>query len=220
MTWNCTEHTNFGNVLNSFIKMILFRPDAYTFTVSMPIYYESGGSLSGAISDVLSNIDPGSMPSADGASKKAKKASFDKEYSAASKTSDSEIETDLDRVFIYVASCMGAIGAVIVNAMFSAMLNYGERRRHSMREYSYYSQKLRFDHMAMIPVALIFSPLIVTATDFTHKLDRGMSIQIFDFFGAILAGFLVQMMIMKLAAQTTDKLLEKIMAREVRDDLP
>lgn len=195
LTWKCPKRTSdkYSEIESSiilFMRKIAFRPDMYTFTVNVPIRYNPLGKADGDKSAITT------------------------------KSADKSIKTDLDRLFIFISSALGAIGAVIVNACFSIVAIYGERKRHDAPGYGYFIEKVRFDHLWMIPVALILSPLLVTATDFTHKFDRGVSIQIFDFFGAILAGFLIQMMVMRLGTPTTDQLLKKIMARDVRDDLP
>lgn len=123
------------------------------------------------------------------------------------KTAEAKVTAELDGFFVSVSSIFGALIAVVSRTCFQFAENYSLRRLEWPRKFSFECRKIWVDAGLFSVVALLLPPLLVAGANVTQKFDHGVAIKIFDFFGAALAGFLVQMLIMKLGQPAVDRML-------------
>jgi hypothetical protein len=184
MVWDCPPEDEY--FFSGFIRKLSFRPDQYTFVVNVPLRFKYR--------------DPILM-------KAGATASVGNEYGVVTKISEAAVGADLDGFFVSVCSIFGAAIAVMSRACLLLVENYSLRKLDWPHKFSFEIRKVLVDSGLFLVVASTLTPLLIAGANVTQKFDHGVSIKIFDFFGAALAGFVVQMLIMKLGQPAIDKML-------------
>lgn len=184
IVWDCPPEVE--SWFGGYFRKLLFRPDQYTFVVNVPFRYTydtptlltaAGGGTSRATSGVVSKIG------------------------------EAKVGAELDGFFVSTSSIVGALIAVLARACLQLIENYALRKQDWPHKYQFERRKVLVESLLFAVVAFLLPPLLVAGANVTQKFDHGVAIKIFDFFGAALAGFLVQMLIMKLGQPAVDKLL-------------
>lgn len=179
VVWNCSQARGVLDVVGDMFKKLFFRPDVYTFVASIPFAYHRPSSNAGM------SVDSGVIV----------------------KTTEAKVAAELDAFFISLCSIVGAIIAVFARMAFQMVDNYTIRKVDWPMRYGQEQRRIWYETIAFFCICFLLPPLLVAGANITQKFDHGVSIKIFDFFGAALAGFIVQMLIMKLGQPALDRLL-------------
>jgi hypothetical protein len=222
IVWDCGTPVGPFN-LKAILHKLWFRPDEYTFSVNIPLYFNTHEHRRHRQTK-LENYDQGKVEN-----NKISAAELKEEQALANKIreegrpfrmlnrqADAPIRAELGNAFIAMCSVVGALIAVVVIGFQRQIDNYAENHSGKIEQYNYERKKIWYESKLLAGMALLLPPLLVAGANITNKFEHGISIKVFDLFGATLAGFAVHSAIITLGRPTIDRIMKRLMARDPR----